>query len=130
MTFSIEYYRSLLNSEKTNSRGKLPWSGSGLWQFKLVKQADNGKRPLYRSSQWQRENRALKRLVDSKTRSKSGSGQRANAKLKGWSIEFGGLYVKGIDVSMFGETGRAGRIRCSEHLKDMIDSKCPSGCVC
>ena len=39
----------------------------------IVKQAEIGKRPLYRSSQWQRENRALKRLVNKKTWSKSDS---------------------------------------------------------
>ena len=39
----------------------------------IVKQAESGKRPLYRSSQWQRESRALKRLVNKKTWSKSDS---------------------------------------------------------
>ena len=33
----------------------------------IVKKAEEGIRPLYRSSQWQRENRAINRLVKGKT---------------------------------------------------------------
>ena len=39
----------------------------------IVKQSVNGSRPIYRSSQWQKEDRAVKRLVKAKTWSKADS---------------------------------------------------------
>ena len=153
----------------------------------IVKQAESGKRPLYRSSRWQREDRALKRLVSNKTWYKSDSvvfvqstpGELLKKEVKkimddaGFNVrvvEKGGRSMRsvlqrsdvsppqtcvygdcpicltegkgkcevegvvyriwctvceseGIDVSMFGETGRTGRIRCSEHLRDLVDPK-------
>ena len=153
----------------------------------IVKQAQSGSRPLYRTSQWQREHRAIKRLIKNKTWSKSDSvifvqatpGELLkkevkkivdNAGFKVRVVEKGGRSMKrvlqrsdvcppklclsdvcpicategkgkcdiegvvyriwctvceeeGIDASMYGETGRTGKLRCSEHMKDLVDPK-------
>ena len=151
----------------------------------LVKQAETGMRPLYRTSQWQREKRAISRLVKEKTWTKSDSvifvqatpGEILKREVKkvvkeaGFNVkvvEKGGRSMrsllqrsdvsppavcldadcpicltdgrgkcevegvvyrvwykacqeKGIDVVMYGETGRTGKKRCYEHRNALFD---------
>ena len=153
----------------------------------IVKQAEGGSRPLYRSSEWQREKRAISRLVKMKTWSKSDSVifvqatpgeilkrevskviRESGFKVK--IVEKGGRNIRsllqksdvspathcfddscplcmtegkgkcevesvvykiwcpvckaeGVDVSMYGETGRTGKIRCKEHRNALYDLK-------
>ena len=151
----------------------------------IVKEAESGVRPLYRSSEWQKESRAVQRIVKGRTWSKADSVvfvqatpgellkkeiekvmKEAGFKVK--VVEKAGRSVKsilqrsdvspslmcldvdcpicltagkgkcevegvvyhiwccecknaGVDSSMYGETGRTGKIRCKEHREALFD---------
>ena len=151
----------------------------------IVKQSENGNRPIYRSSQWKKEDRAVKRLVKGKTWSKADSVMFVQAtpgellkKEVSKVIRESGLNIRGVekagrslkrllqrsdvssstvclddqcpicltsgkgkcemegvvyriwctvceergvDASMYGETGRTGKIRCKEHRDALLD---------
>ena len=153
----------------------------------IVKKTEEGIRPLYRSSQWQRENRAINRLVKEKTWHSSDlvifvqstpgellkkevqkivvdagfnvrvvekGGRTLKSKLqrsdvaprsvcldedcpicltegKGKCEVEGVVYriwctvckEEGRDAFMYGETGRTGKIRCSEHRNALLDPR-------
>ena len=184
----IDVFRHKLFMSGYNQRERELIVSEGVSRYtNILKQAEGGSRPIYRSSEWQRERRAIDRLVKAKTWSRSDSvvfvqatpGEilkrevskiMKNAGFNVRVVEKGGRNVKsflqrsdvlpsancnddtcpicltegkgkcevegvvyriwcpvckenGVNVSMYGETGRTGKIRCKEHREALYNLK-------